>query len=161
MQDGSKEEGEVARTPLSAGSICRSGHSRVRPVASRPQFLIAKFSRLEPPVSPSKQRERALPNRQKSEGSHIALRRRHFQIASADRLTSPIPANPNRLCRRLELELTHTKQRATHFSNRRKTATFLIASSTFDGYVFGNNRNMICGTLQAQPVSNVLGTRPN
>jgi hypothetical protein len=161
MQDGLKEEGEVAKTPLSAGSIRRPGRSRVRPVPSRPEFPIAKFSRLELPITPSKQRERARPNRQISEGLHFAPWRRYFQATNTERLTSPIGASSNRISHRLELALTHTKQRTTHFSDGRETATFLIAPSTFDGFIFSNNPNMICGTLQGQPVSNVLGTRPN
>jgi hypothetical protein len=152
----------VAKTPLSAGSIRRPGRSPARPVTSAPRFLMAKFSRLEQPVTPSKQRERTLSNREKTEGLHVAPPHRYSRTSSADRLTSPpVPANSNQPCCRLGLVLTNTKQRTTHFSNRRKTAASLIASSTFDGFVYGNNRNIIYGTLQAQPVSNVLGTRPN
>ena len=169
----------MAKTPLSAGSICRPGRSRVQPIASHPEFLIAKFSRLERPVTPSKQMERTLANSEKSEGFHFPPWRRYVQTPNAERLTSPVTANSNRLWRRLGMALTRTKQRTNYFSNRRKSATFHFAaarrcfpassldplafssSSTFDGYVCGNNRNMICGTLQAQPVSNVLGTRPN
>jgi hypothetical protein len=168
----------VARTPLSAGSICRPGRSHVQPVASHPEFLIAKFSRLERPVTPSKQMERTLSNSEKSEGLHFAPRHQHFQASDTECLTSPVPANSNRLWRRLGMAPTRTKQRTNHLSNRRKSAILHFtaarrcfpasslepltfgSSSTFDGYVYGNNRNIIRGTLQAGPVSNVQGTRP-
>jgi hypothetical protein len=114
----------VAKTPLSAGSIRRPGRSRVRPVASRPQFLIDRAYRLETPVTRSKQRKVAVSNRRWIADLQFALSRQHLHTWE----TKPLASG---------------------------------ATSTFDGYVYGNNRNMICGTLQAQPVSNVLGTRPN
>lgn len=167
----------MARTPLSAGSI-RPGRSRVQPIASHPEFLIAKFSRLERPVTPSKQMERTLANSEKSEGFHFPPWRRYVQTPNAERLTSPVTADSNRLWRRLGMALTRTKQRTNYFSNRRKSSTLHFAaarrcfpasnlepptstsSSTFDGFVSGNNRNIIRGTLRAGPVSNVPGTRP-
>jgi hypothetical protein len=114
----------VAKTPLSTGSIRRSGRSRVRTVASRPQFLIDRACRLETPVTHSKQRKVTVSNRRWIEDLQFAVSRQHLRALK----TRPFASG---------------------------------AASTFDGYVYGNNRNMICGTLQAQPVSNVLGTRPN
>ena len=114
----------MAKAPLLAGRICRSGVSSAEPPASSLQNLIAKFSQLEHPVTPSKQRERPLSNSEKSEGLHFATARGCFPASNLEPLTSSL-------------------------------------SSTFDGYVCGNNRNMICGTLRGGPVSNVLGTRPN
>src|SRR5580704_314467 len=102
MQDESKEEGEVAKTPLSAGSICCPGRSRVPPTASRPQFLIDRAYRLEMPVTRSKQREVAISNRRSIANLQFAQSRQHLQALE----TKPFASS---------------------------------ASSTFDGYVYGNN----------------------
>lgn len=114
----------MAKTPLSASSIRRSGRSRVQPIAAHSEFLIAKFCQLEHPVTPSKQRGRALSNRQISEPLYFASWRRCRQISKLEPLTCS------------------------------------SSSSTFDGYVFALT-STILGTVQAEPVSNVLGTRPN
>src|SRR5271168_292030 len=104
MQDGSKGEGEVAKTPLSAGSICRPGRLRVGPLASGPQFLIDRACRLETPVTRSKQREVAISNRRWIEDLQFAVSRQHLRALK----TKPFASG---------------------------------ASSTFDGYVYGNNPN--------------------
>lgn len=78
----------MAKTPLSAGSIRRSEVSSFELRVSSLQNLIAKFSRLEHPVTPSKQRERVLSHRQISEGSHFATARRCFPAPNLEPLTS-------------------------------------------------------------------------
>ena len=165
----------MAKTPLSASRIWRSGRSRVQPTASCRQFLMAKFSRLELPVTPSRQRERALSNSEKSEG--LRLSPRHLRTSNLESLTPTIPANSNRQNAKSKCPVNHSKQRKRTVSNRQKIETLqfapprqcfltpnpepLISSSpsTFDGFVFSSN-STILGTLQAEPVSNVLGTRP-
>jgi hypothetical protein len=91
---------------------------------------------------------------------------------------SPIPANSNRQNAESKCPVTRSKQRKRTLSNRQKIAgshfapgrhslltsnlKLLISSSpsTLEGFVCGAN-SFILGTLQAEPVSNVLGTRPD